>query len=203
MKSTKLIFVRHGQTEWNVQEKWQGHQDSPLTEMGCQQAMAVGKRLQNKTFTHLYSSDLGRAYQTATAIAEVTGHTIVTESFLREKNLGIFEGLTSETLVERYPEEYEQFRTLDPDYALPQGESIRQFYDRSVKGFEALATRHPQQTIVVVTHGGILGNLFRYIFDLPFAIPRRVVIENTSLNTVSYHEGQWKLHTWGDIAHLE
>ncbi len=203
MKKTKLIFVRHGETEWNVLGKFQGFQDSPLTETGLQQTLAVGKRFKKIECDHLYSSDLGRAYQTAQPISEATGQAIITDPALREKNLGIFEGLTSETLLERYPEEYERFQKLEPDYAVPGSESAQQFYERSITAFQNLADSHPEQTIVVVTHGGCLGNLFRFLFNLPFEIPRRFAVPNTSLNTVTYREGFWRLESWGDVAHLE
>ena len=200
---TRFIFVRHGQTEWNAREIWQGHQDSPLTQRGHQQIAALGTRMKTTEFDCLYSSDLGRAWQTAQSIAKATGHSIAGEFFLREKNLGIFEGHDTERLLELYPAEYEQFHTFDPDYVIPHGESIRQFFNRSVAGFETLAERHPQQTVVVVSHGGVLANLFRYIFELPLKMRQRIDIKNTSLNAVSHLEGNWRLHFWGDIAHLE
>ena len=200
---TRLIFIRHGQTEWNAQEIWQGHQDSPLTERGQQQIAALGKRMKSMEFDRLYSSDLGRAWQTAQSIAQSTGHSIATEFFLREKNLGIFEGHNSTELLEHYPAEFEQFQTFDPDYVIPHGESIRQFFNRSVAAFETLVKRHPQQTVVIVSHGGILANLFRYMFELPLKMRQRIDIRNTSLNAVSHLEGNWRLHFWGDISHLE
>lgn len=200
---TRLIFIRHGQTEWNAQEIWQGHRDSPLTERGRHEIAALGNRMKTMEFDHLYSSDLGRAWQTAQSIAQSTGHSISTESFLREKNLGIFEGLKTTQLLEHYPAEFEQFQSFDPDFVIPNGESIRQFFKRSVAGFETLADRHPQQTLVVVSHGGVLSNLFRYIFELPFKMRQRIDIRNTSLNAVSYLEGNWRLHFWGDVSHLE
>lgn len=203
MEATKLIFIRHGETEWNAQERWQGFQDTPLTANGRQQAKTLGKRMGKVPFDHLYSSDLGRAVQTAQPIAEATGHSIVKETFLREKNLGIFEGLTRSELLERFPEIYQQFQKFEPDFVVPEGESIQQFFDRCVAGFEVLVNRHPGETLVVVAHGGVLANLFRFIFDLAFVVPSPFEVKNTSINTVSFQEGHWKMHSWGDIAHLE
>lgn len=203
METTKLIFIRHGETEWNTQARWQGYQDSPLTETGKHQVKALGKRMGKVKFDRLYSSDLGRAYNTARPIAEATGHTIVTETFLREKNLGIFEGLTRRELSERYPEVYGEFQKFAEDFVVPKGESIGQFFDRCATGFETLAQRHPGEIIVVVAHGGVLANLFRFIFDLPFETRVHFEVKNTSINTVSFEDNHWQLHSWGDIAHLE
>src|SRR5215217_4614172 len=96
MQRTQLIIVRHGQTEWNIRGIRQGFLDSPLTTKGLAQAKALGQRLGREKFTALYSSDLGRALQTAQEIANVTGHEIVTDARLRERHLGIFQGLNGE-----------------------------------------------------------------------------------------------------------
>jgi probable phosphoglycerate mutase len=203
MMKTKLILVRHGETEWNVQRKWQGHLDSPLSATGRQQTLALGSRFRNIACTHLYSSDLGRAYQTAQPISEATGLPINTDPALRERSLGIFEGSTSEAMQARYPEEHKRFLEAEADYAVPGAESLQQFYERSITAFQDLAGRHLGQTIVVVTHGGCLVNLFRFLFNLPIEVPRRFAVINTSLSTVTCEEGFWQLETWGDVAHLE
>ena len=83
MERTQLIIVRHGQTQWNLKLIRQGHLDSPLTEKGIAQAKALGERLAREAFTALYSSDLGRAVQTAQMVAETTGHKVVTDARLR------------------------------------------------------------------------------------------------------------------------
>jgi len=90
----KLVIVRHGETEWNVQHKVMGQLDSPLTSKGIRQAKAIGDRLRRLKFTSLYSSDLGRAVQTANIIAEICEKKIIFDAELREWNMGIFEGLT-------------------------------------------------------------------------------------------------------------
>ena len=92
---TELLLVRHGETLWNQQGRMQGQHDSPLTTVGLQQAKQLAQRLKDASFTALYSSDLGRAHQTARCIADETGHEIVADRGLRERNFGIFEGLTN------------------------------------------------------------------------------------------------------------
>ena len=87
MQRTQVIIVRHGQTEWNIKGIRQGHLDSPLTHRGLAQAKALAKRLAREKFSLLYSSDLGRAVDTAREIANVTGHQIITDARLRERHL--------------------------------------------------------------------------------------------------------------------
>ncbi len=202
MDRTQVIIVRHGQTQWNIKGVRQGHLDSPLTEKGLAQAEALGERLAREKFSVLYSSDLGRAVQTARMISHATGHTIVTDARLRERHLGIFQGLNAEEIKERYPEEYRLHRTLGPDYVIPGGESVHQQVARNVACLEECVEKHAGQTIAVVTHGGVLSGLFRHIFSIPFQAPRRFEFVNASLNLFTYEEGHWMLRTWGDVSHL-
>ena len=120
----------------------QGQHDSPLTPLGLQQARRLARRLKGASFGALYSSDLGRAHQTARCIADETGHEIIAERDLRERSFGIFEGCTHHEIESRYPEHYELFARRDPDFAMPGGESASQFRDRCVACLEAIARRH-------------------------------------------------------------
>ena len=123
MQRTQVIIVRHGETEWNIRGIRQGHLDSRLTTKGMAQAKALGARLGREKFTALYSSDLGRAVESAQAIANVTGHAILTDERLRERHLGIFQGLNAEEINSKYPEERRLMRTEGPGYVIPGGET--------------------------------------------------------------------------------
>ena len=202
MDRTQVIIVRHGQTQWNIKGIRQGHLDSPLTEQGLAQAKALGQRLTREIFTILYSSDLGRAMQTAQMISDTTGHRIVTDARLRERHLGIFQGLDGGEIQARYPEEYRLHRSLGPNYVIPGGESVGQQVERNVACLNEIAEKHLGESIVVVTHGGVLSGLFRHTFSIPFEAPRRFEFMNASLNLFTYEEGKWMLRTWGDVSHL-
>jgi probable phosphoglycerate mutase len=200
---TELLIVRHGETQANLDGRWQGHGDSPLTERGTAQAQAIARRLRACSFDALYSSDLGRAHQTAQVIAERTGHAILLDPCLRERHLGIFQGLTKAGIAARYPEEWHAYRIEGPDYVIPGGESARQCFQRAIARLEAIAHSHPGQSVVVVTHGGVLNGLFRHALRLSLIQPRRFQIQNASLNVFWFERGDWTLVTWGDISHLD
>ena len=202
MERTQVIIVRHGQTQWNLKLIRQGHLDSPLTEKGIAQAQALAQRLAQEEFTALYSSDLGRAVQTAQIIAAVTGHQIVTDTRLRERNLGIFQGLNGDEIKEKFPEEYRFHRSLGPDYVIPRGESVKQQVERNIVCLCEIAAKHAGEAILVVTHGGVLSGLFRHTFSIPFSAARRFEFMNASLNVFNYENGSWFLQTWGDVSHL-
>ncbi|MGH7795497.1 MAG: histidine phosphatase family protein [Candidatus Binatia bacterium] len=202
MQRTQLIIVRHGQTEWNIKGIRQGHLDSRLTERGVAQAKALAQRLARERFAALYSSDLGRAVQTAMTIADLTGHEIVTDPHLRERHLGIFQGLNGNEILEKYPEERRMLRTMGPDYVIPGGESMRQQVERNVAHLNNLARKHVGETIVVVTHGGVVSGFFRHTLEIPLDAPRRFEFVNAGLNVFTYEEEYWMLLTWGDVSHL-
>jgi len=202
MNRTQLIIVRHGETEWNIAGIRQGHLDSKLTEKGIAQAKALGQRLGRECFSALYSSDLGRAVQTAKEIANVTGHEILTDARLRERHLGIFQGLSAEEITAKYPEERRLFRTQGPDYVIPEGESMRQQVERNVAYLNGLARKHTGETIVVVTHGGVVSGFFRHTLSIALDAPRRFEFVNAGLNVFIHEEQNWFLLTWGDISHL-
>jgi len=202
MERTQLIIVRHGETQWNIANIRQGHLDSELTDIGIAQAKALAQRLLRERFSALYSSDLGRAVQTAQIIADATGHEIITDARLRERHLGIFQGLTSDEMKEKYPEEYKLHRTLGPDYVIPGGESVRQQVARNITYLNEIGAKHAGEAIVVITHGGVLSGLFRHTFSIPFEAPRRFEFTNAGLNVFIYEQGSWFLQTWGDLGHL-
>ena len=203
MEPTYVMVVRHGETEWNTEGRRQGHLDSTLTAKGRAQAEALAQRFTPESCDAIYSSDLGRAYETARTIAEKTGHEVVPDARLRERNLGIFQGLDGDEIRARYPTEYEQHRNGGADHAVPEGESFREQTERNMLCLEELAKRHAGEVIMVVTHGGVLSALFRHTLDISLDAPRRFSFKNASVNLFKFQDGVWGLETWGDITHLQ
>ncbi len=199
---TELILIRHGETAWNAEHRIQGHLDSPLNDEGLAQALLLGERLGREPFDHFYSSDLGRALQTAQPIADRSGRRPVNEPRLRERNLGVFQGLTGPDCERRYPEDYARFHRRDPDHVVPQGESIRQVYSRVSALLEMLVQRHSGGRILIVTHGGILDAAFRFVNRLPLDRSRDFPIYNASVNRIAHDGSTWRVADWGDISHL-
>jgi probable phosphoglycerate mutase len=202
MDETTLIVIRHGETAWNREKRMQGTTDTPLSEVGRAQAQALGRRLADRGFAALYASDLSRALDTARNIAEHTGREIVTDPRLQERRFGIFEGLTAEEIVARYPEEHARFSSRDPDYAVPGGESARSFTWRCIGCLAEIGARHSGDEVVVVTHGLVLDSLYRAAHGLDHGARRPVPLINASLNVFGYDGRAWRLELWGDVSHL-
>jgi probable phosphoglycerate mutase len=199
---TEILLIRHGETLWNQQGRMQGQHDSPLTPLGLQQARQLARRLKTVSFAALYSSDLGRAHQTARCIADETAHEIIAERDLRERSFGIFEGLTNAEIKTRYPDLHEPFARRDPDFAMPGGESAAQFRNRSVGRLEAIARGHEGETIVVVTHGLVLDALYRIACGMSLEVPRGFPLLNCSMNTFRLNAEGWRVHAVCDVSHL-
>jgi probable phosphoglycerate mutase len=203
---TTLLAIRHGETVWNSEQRFQGHGDSPLTECGRNQVVALGRRMEEIKFDTLISSDLGRTQETAAIIADFTGHAVELDSRLRERNYGVLEGLAIHEIKAKHSKVLNQLKTDDPDFIVPGGESHRQHYQRNVAFIEELLAKKSGSTVAVVAHGGVLDSIFRYVASLPLDQPRCFITTNASLTIVShgnfYETTRWVIKTWCDAAHL-
>jgi len=200
---TDLILIRHCETLWNRERRMQGHTDTPLSDTGRLQAGALADRLAFSTFAAIYSSDLARAWDTASAIARRTGHHVVAEPRLRERRFGILEGLTYDEIADRHPETWRRFESRDPEYVIPGGESARGFYSRCLGCLTSIAERHAGDVVAVITHGLVLDALYRAAHDMGLEPKRGVPLLNASLNGFFYENRVWSMKYWGDVAHLE
>jgi probable phosphoglycerate mutase len=201
-KATTIIAIRHGETEWNRLGLQQGHLDSPLTPLGREQASAMAEALAEMGIQTIYSSDLGRARETADLVAGRLGLPVSTDPRLRERDLGILEGLTMAQFGQNHPAEAAALWSGDPDYVLPGGESTRQRHTRNIASVEDLARQHPGGVILIVAHGGVLNSFFRKAVGLPLEVPRRFSLDNAALNVFTIAGSVWRLQTWGSISHL-
>jgi probable phosphoglycerate mutase len=198
-----FVVIRHGETEWNKLGRQQGHLDSPLTALGRRQAAAAAAGLKHYRFDYFYTSDLGRAVETAAIISAIIGMRYETDGSLRERHLGVLQGLTMPEFAEQYPEEAVRFRAADPDYRLPGGESVRDRYERNTAGLEALADQHPGSTVLVVAHGGVLMSFMHKALGLSLAARRTFSLRNAAVNVFSIADNMlWRLEAWGETGHL-
>ena len=202
MKDTVLILIRHGETLWNTQLRMQGSLDSDLTPKGETQIKALGEWMKEVPFDYLYCSDTPRAHKTAEAIRKFTGHNLNFDKRLREKNLGVFEGLTSEEARERYPEAFQQFKTAGASYVIDQGESTQQLLERALDAIEEIRDRHPQKVAVAVTHGGVVRVLMKHVLGIPLDSPTQFLISNTGIFRLVWRD-KWIVAEMGAEPHLE
>jgi probable phosphoglycerate mutase len=204
--TTDLILIRHGETAWNRELRFQGHADVPLNDIGHEQARRLGLRLAGETVQHILSSDLMRAQQTAAPAAQQLSLPVVTSAGLREQFFGVAEGMRSDEIQSLHPRAWEQWLEFREDHAMPEGETAREFHTRIVAALGTIATAHRGQHLIVVTHGGVLDMVWRTARGLSLSGPRRSDIPNAGFNRIRIADParpeDIEIVEWADTRHL-
>lgn len=163
---TELVLVRHGETDWNIQGRFQGQSDPPLNERGLAQARALALELAGEKVAAVYTSDLHRAHQTAEILAQALGAPLRIDPRLREIHQGAWEGMVMEDIRRGYPEEFEK-RAADPLASVPPGgEGVRRVQERALEAVREVLDRHPHDRAVLVSHGLVLALIRIHFLDL-------------------------------------
>ena len=208
---TEFLLIRHGETDWNKELRFQGQIDVPLNAIGLEQAQRLQQRIAQslprwleaqRAPVQVVSSDLLRAQQTAEPLAQALGHTVQVWTGLREQCFGVFEGLQVAQIKAKYPEHWQRWLAFDADHAVPEAESTRDFYDRVLQAFSELATRFQGQHVVVVTHGGVLDMLWRHAKAQSLHGPRLCEIPNAGVNQLRQGPQGLEVLHWADTTHL-
>lgn len=196
----KVYLVRHGETDYNREHRWQGHLDIPLNETGRKQAQALAGYLRDHRIGACYSSDLKRAYDTASLALKYHKIPIQPEPRLREMALGRFQGKTRQQLQAELPDIYEKWNA-DDAYAPPEGESRLAMQARSLAAWRDIIANAQHETIMLTTHGGTLRMLLpKIVPKIGVHVPR---FPNTSITIVSYIDDDgWQLVSAGQTPHL-
>jgi len=199
----RLILVRHGATAWNSEERYQGQSDQPLDEMGQQQAAALAQRLAQEEIHAIYASDLKRAWDTATVIAEPHDVPVQAEPRLREIDFGAWDGLTYGEIEQRYSQALAAWKANPLKIAPVEGENLGQVSGR-VRAFLADTLRDRQeQTVLLVAHGGSLQVLLCLTLGL---VPRarwQFRLSAASLSELHLYEDGAVLTRLNDRSHLD
>jgi probable phosphoglycerate mutase len=201
----EILLIRHGETQWNVDKRLQGHRDIGLNREGLRQATALGRALLDEPLDAVFSSDLQRSIDTAQAIAAARGMTVQTDAALRERCFGAFEGLLHHEIGARYPDAYAAWQQRDLDARYPCGQSdaetLREFSARAIACVARLAGSGGRK-LAMVTHGGVLDALYRHINHLGYEKPRDFAVLNASINRLEWDGGQFRILQWADVTHL-
>jgi len=199
---TELTFIRHGETDWNLQQRFQGQIDVPLNATGRGQAARLAARLAGTPAGLLFSSDLQRARETAAPLAAAWKLPVELVPGLREQSFGVLEGLDVPTIQRQHPELWAKWLQHDADFALPGGESLNQFSARVLNAVQTLVQAHAGRHLVIVTHGGVLDMLWRSAHRLSLHGLRDCAIPNTGVNRLLWRDGRLEVVQWGDDQHL-
>lgn len=201
-EGTRVILVRHGQTEWNAAHRVQGQTDIPLDALGRWQAERLAGRLSGERIDAVHTSDLSRARETARPIAAERGLTVHEWSELREMRYGPWEGLTVGEIEASYPEEYLVWRRDRLRFRLDGIETLEALRDRALVAGRQILAAHDGQTITIVGHGGTSRALLCALLGWPVAVSLQLRMDNVSVSRLEYTARGPVLVLYNDISHL-
>jgi probable phosphoglycerate mutase len=200
---TEFMFIRHGETDWNRQQRFQGQIDVPLNATGQEQARRLAARLADAPAQVMLSSDLLRTRQTGEPLAASWRLTPHLNPAFREQSFGVLEGLDVPTIQAQHPDLWARWLEHRADFELPGGgESLRQFHTRVIGAVRQAAEDHAGQAVTVVTHGGVLDMLWRTANGLALDGLRNCEIPNTGINRLRWRAGTLEILGWADAGHL-
>ncbi len=201
MTLERVLLIRHGETDWNTQRRWQGYEPTALNEKGFKQAQALAKYLSSRSIRAIYSSDLPRALQTAEAIGSVFKITPEIDIRWREIHVGIFQGHTTDELEKLFPDELATWLSTDLSYVVPKGESREGLQARAYQAWQAVTSRPIDSEIAIVSHGGTIRALMRQLIGNHD--PRLSThVTNTSITTFERSKRGWELISVAETPHL-
>ncbi|HEY3415696.1 MAG TPA: alpha-ribazole phosphatase [Armatimonadota bacterium] len=199
---TVFYLIRHGETDWNVQGRFQGQQNPPLNATGETQARHVANALARYHFDAIYTSDLLRSVQTAEAIAQPHGIAPLPDPRLREVHFGAWEGFTVAEVAERWPEIQANWRADSLRTRPPDGETIEDLYARVVQLLPEIVERYPEGTVAIVAHGGPLRALITQALDATLSSFRHLSLDNCSISILRWQNTHSTLVRFNDVCHL-
>lgn len=196
-----MIFycVRHGQSAFNAEGRIQGQLDTPLSELGHAQSKAAATALAEEGIEAIYASPLRRAMDTARHLADVLSLPIQTDPRLKEIHAGVFQGLVWDEITERYPNEAARWKSLEPDFRIPDGETRRELMTRGGQVFDAIRG-NGHQRVAVVAHGGLLTAAFKQVLGVP-AEENPFSLHNGSITRLVWNQG-FELAKLNETKHL-
>ncbi len=199
----RVYFVRHGETDWNIQGRLQGLTDTPLNARGIEQAQQIAERLAEvPNIAAIYTSPLQRARTTSQIIGERLGLAPIADDRIVERNMGAVEGLTGAEVAQRYPEFAARWRVGEKRVPFPDEEPPEQMRRRIASFLHDIQAQHPDGSIVVVTHGGAMGIIMALVMHLDLERRLPFWFDNASLNIVEFGGPVPRVLALNDTCHL-
>jgi alpha-ribazole phosphatase len=199
----RLLLVRHGETQWNSQNRYQGHADVPLNDKGLQQARLLSHRLAKYDLQAIYSSDLQRAWATAQAIARAHSCPILAEPDLREMSFGVWQSLTYAEIQAQHPQSVQAWQADPLEHGPEGGENLNLLFERVCNALGKIKALHPEGTVLAVTHGGPIKMAVCQALGLSPGSGWQLLVSNASLSILEYYPEGAILTLFNDISHLD
>ncbi len=198
MSASKVLFIRHGQTDFNTEGRLQGAMPVPINDCGIQQSQALAQHLRRMPIDAIYASPRQRAKETAQIIAETLQLPLIQDERLAEIAFGIFEGYTFAEVKQRFPDNYVKWQSGYRPYRVPNGESRLDVQQRMSSAWDDIVNAPDQKTVAIVGHSSALMILLASMFAI---LPAKRVL-NTSVTTLERYQEIWRITSFAETPHL-
>lgn len=200
---TRIFITRHGQTVTNVEGRFCGHAETTLTDLGREQARALGERLASITFGAVYTSDYSRAIETAAIVLGDRGPATIPEPAFRELHYGEWELEKGGVVARRWPEQHRLMRSRDPAWRPPGGENVAEVRARTFAALQRVIRRHRNQDVLIVTHGTAINCMIGEVLGSSIPATFNFEVNNCALSELAVHASKPVVVRLNDTAHLE
>ena len=199
----KIILIRHGETTWNIEGRYQGQEDTPLSERGLKQGHLLAEGLRNIPIDLCISSPLQRSYQTCKFCADLHNLPVTIDDRLTEINHGSWEGVLASDIAKQYPVEFAQWHSQPQLVQMPDGgESLEDVRRRARAAFDDYAAKYVDKTILVAAHDAVNKAIICDLLGLDMSHFWQIKQDNTCINVLEYNEGSWRLVLLNSTNHL-
>lgn len=199
---TRIILIRHGETTWNIEGRYQGQEDTPLSPRGLEQGHLLAEGLRNIPLDLCISSPLQRSFQTCKFCAELHCLEVQADPRLLEINHGTWEGVLAGDIAAAYPHEFEQWHSQPHLVQMPGGENLEDVRIRVRAAFDDYVAKYPDKTILVAAHDAVNKAIICDVLGLGMEHFWQVKQDNTCINVLEYNNGVWRLVLLNSTNHL-
>lgn len=198
----RIFLLRHGETTWNVEGRYQGQEDTPLSEKGIAQGKAAAKALKDIPLDRIIASPLSRAVDTANFTAALHHMPVITDERLTEISHGRWEGVYADAIKKTYPKEFALWHEAPHKVQMPGGEALRDVEKRAASALSDYVTQCNRKTILLCAHDAVNKVILCHILGLPLSSFWQFKQDNACINCIEYDKKRWRLVTMNHTAHL-
>lgn len=198
----RIILVRHGETTWNIEGRYQGQEDTPLSPRGLEQGQKLAQALKDVHIDLCISSPLQRSYDTCKFCADLHSLPVLTDARLTEIDHGSWEGVLAPDIAAAYPVEFAQWHTAPQLVQMPGGENLEDVRRRVRAAFDEYAEKYDGQTVLVAAHDAVNKAIICDLLGLGMAHFWQIKQDNTCINVLEYNEGVWRIVLLNSVTHM-
>lgn len=198
----RIILIRHGETTWNVEGRYQGQVDTPLSPRGIAQGKAAAEALRTIPIHAAIASPLSRARMTCEFAASLHGLPVLTDERLTEIAHGAWEGIYADEIKAKYPKEFYLWHTHPDEVQMPGGENLEDVRKRARAAIDDIVKNYEGKTVLVAAHDAVNKVLITDLMGLPLSTFWQVKQDNACINVLEYESGRWRLVLMNSTAHL-